>query len=390
MPLRVALFSWESLHSIPVGGLAVHVSELATALCRCGHEIHVFTRRGPDQPRYDCIDGVHYHRCDLVPHTDFLTYIERMCHSFVERLVEAERLYSRPFDVIHGHDWLCAVALRRIKNELRRPVILTMHATEYGRCGNQLCNGQSARIREIEWEGTYVADRVICVSGALRDEVAWLYSLPADRSLVIHNGVDVHRFDDHVSRKTVRERYCVSSKSRIVLFVGRLAWQKGPDLLLESVPAVRQACPTVTFVFVGDGDMRAALDDRANAMQLNGSVRFLGSRAGHELVSLFKAADVVCVPSRNEPFGIVVLEAWSASRPVVVTRNGGPREFVADRKNGTLVHDNPESISDGLRSILGDEQGARRMGRHGRRLVESRFSWGRVAAQTLDVYASVG
>lgn len=390
MSLRVALLSWESLHSIPVGGLAVHVSELATALCRGGHDVHVFTRLGADQPRYDCIDGVHYHRCDFEPHDDFLTYIERMCHSFVERVVAAERFDGRPFDVVHGHDWLCAVALRRVKHELHRPVILTMHATEYGRCGNQLCNGQSARIRKIEWEGTYVADRVICVSGALRDEVSWLYSLPADKSLVIHNGVDARRFNERVDRKSVRARYAVAPGDQVVMYVGRLAWQKGPDLLLDSVPSVRRAHPAANFAFVGDGEMRGQLHDQASATGLNGSVRFLGHRSGRELASLIKSADVVCVPSRNEPFGIVVLEAWSASRPVVVSRNGGPAEFVADQENGLLVNDNPASIGEGLRAILGDIPAARRMGRNGRRLVESRFSWDRVAAQTLDAYASVG
>jgi glycosyltransferase involved in cell wall biosynthesis len=313
-----------------------------------------------------------------------------MCHSFVERLVAAERFYGRPFDVIHGHDWLCAAALRRIKNELRRPVVLTMHATEYGRRGNQLCNGQSARIREIEWEGTYVADRVICVSGALRDEASWLYSLPADKSFVIHNGVDARRFSDRVDRRSVRARYAAAPGDQVVMYVGRLAWQKGPDLLLESVPSVRRAHPAATFVFVGDGDMRARLHDQASATGLNGSVRFLGHRSGRELASLIKSADVVCVPSRNEPFGIVVLEAWSANRPVVVTRNGGPAEFVSDQKNGLLVHDAPASIGEGLCTLLSDEPSAKRMGNNGRRLVESRFSWDRVAAQTLDVYASVG
>ncbi len=388
--LRIALFSWESLHSITVGGLAPHVSELAAALCWRGHDVHLFTRMGAGQSRYDCIEGVHYHRCPFDPHThDFFEYVERMCASFVLTMKDVEATLGRNFDLIHGHDWLVTPALAWVKNELQRQVVMTVHSTEYGRCGNQMWGGPSDRVRHMEWEGAYVANRVICVSKSLREELHWLYQVPKDKITAIYNGVNVHKFDSDINVATVRERHGIGVDDPFVLFAGRLAWQKGPDLLVDAIPRILHKHPHTKFVFAGDGDMRLGLEQRVDALGASASTRFLGHRNGLDLVSLFKSADAVCVPSRNEPFGIVILEAWSARKPVVVTCNGGPAEFVQHARTGLKVSDNTESIGWGVETILGEKADARRMGRNGRHQAETRFSWDTIAAQTESVYNSV-
>lgn len=388
-PLRIALLSWESVYSVHVGGLGNHVSELAASLVRAGHDVHVFTRQGQGQTGYDRIDGVHYHRCPVPGHDDFISYTELMCDEFIRRLELVEQVFARPFDVIHGHDWLATRALVRAKNELDRPVVLTMHSTEYGRCGNELYDGLCARIRSVEWEGMYVANRVICVSRALADEISWLYSVPLDKMTVIYNGVDVHRFDVRVNRRRVRRECRVGLDDPMVLFAGRMARQKGPDLLLEAIPGVLARVPRASFVFAGDGDMRPWLEQSVAKRRLGEFVRFVGYRSGRSLIDLFKTADTVCVPSRNEPFGIVVLEAWGASRPVIATRSGGPGEFVRDHETGLVVAPDPGELGHALSTVLQDPADARRMGDAGRMEAESRFSWDVIARQTLDVYASV-
>jgi glycosyltransferase involved in cell wall biosynthesis len=380
------MLAWESRYSIACGGLAEHVSGLAAALAGIGHEVHVLTRPAAGQERYSCIEGVHYHRCAFEAHDDFPTYIDRMCASFVDRLVEAEAFYGRPFDVVHGHDWLAAHALARIKRDLGRPIVLTMHSTEFGRCGNQLCDGMSRRIRDVEWEGTYVADRVICVSQRLIDEVAAIYQVPRSKMQAVYNGVDVRRFDLELDSEVARQRWSIGFNEPLVLFVGRLAWQKGPDILLEAAPEVLKHERDAKFLFVGDGDMRSGLEGRASSLGLFDSVRFAGHRGGAELVGLFKAADVVCVPSRNEPFGIVVLEAWGAQQPVVATRNGGPAEFVRHHDNGLLVNDDKDSIAWGIGTALADRVRSKDWGRAGRREAEERFTWEQIADETARLY----
>lgn len=389
MAVKIALLSWESRHSISVGGLAAHVSDLAAALQQRGHEVHVFTRLDANQCRYDCFEGVHYHRCPFEPLHDRFGYVERMCDSFVSRLIEAEAFYDRPFDIVHGHDWLSVRALIHAKKALGRPTVLTLHSTEFGRCGNQLCDGDSRRIRDIEWEGTYVADHVVSVSCALLDELCWLYSPPANKTSVIYNGVDVGRFDGDVDMPGVRRNYHINEYDPMILFVGRLAWQKGPDLLTGAMPGLLSYYPDAKFVFVGDGDMRASLESNSWTSGVGGSTRFLGPRTGRELVELFRTSDIVCVPSRNEPFGIVILEAWSAKKPVVVTRRGGPAEFVRHGETGFVVSDNQDSIGWGIGTALANREDADQMGQNGRHLAENRFSWNDIACSTEEIYASV-
>jgi glycosyltransferase involved in cell wall biosynthesis len=225
------------------------------------------------------------------------------------------------------------------------------------------------------------------VSRALAEEVERIYGPPPGKVTVVYNGIDPHRFDAVVDVPGVRRSFGVGPADPIVLFVGRMTWQKGPDLLLRAIPEVLRHRPTARFVFVGDGDMRSALEGQASAAGLFNSVRFLGARHGQDLVQLFKSADVVCVPSRNEPFGIVVLEAWSATQPVVVTSSGGPREFVRDQETGWVVDPNRDSLGWALGAALADEANADRIAANGRHEAETRFSWDAIGAEVENAYS---
>ncbi len=383
--MRIALLSWESLHSIAVGGVAAHVTELAAALARKGHQIHVFTRRAFGQPGHDWTDDVHYHRCTYPPHDDFVDDINNMCRSFVDHVFAVEDLIGR-FDVIHAHDWLTANAMIWIKQGRGHQCLFTIHSTEYARCGNAFPMGRSERIRYQERAGTYWADRVIAVSQATRDEIAWMYEVPRGKTSVVYNGVSPQRFDQPTDPGADKRRYHIGPLDPTILFCGRLAWQKGPDILVEAIPAILQRHPSSRFAFVGEGDMREALESRVRQLGVAHAVRFLGYRHGDELVRLYKLADVVCMPSRNEPFGIVVLEAWSAGKPVIASQNGGPAEYVCHEVNGLKIYPNPESVVWGVSRMFADFARARRMGRNGRKAVQERFTWDTITEQMLAIY----
>ena len=134
--MRIALFSWETLHSIAVGGVGVHVTELAAGLQRRGHDVHVFTRPASGQAHYDNVHGVHYHRCPFTLHPSFVDEINNMCRSFVHHFYGVEDHVGR-FDIVHAHDWLASNAAVWIKEGRGRRAVLTMHSTEYGRNGNR-------------------------------------------------------------------------------------------------------------------------------------------------------------------------------------------------------------------------------------------------------------
>lgn len=383
--MRIAMLSWESLRSIAVGGVAAHVSELADALAANGHEVHVFTRSGHGQPAYERVGLVHEHRCQYHGQGDFVDDINTMCRAMVDQFLATEN-YIGAFDVVHAHDWLAANAMIWIKQQRGRRSILTIHSTEYARCGNTYPEGRSARVREQERAGLYWCDQAIAVSGVTRAEIAGMYDVPIWKTTVIHNGVAASRFEVSIDPAIEKGRYGIGSMDPTVLFCGRMAYQKGPDLMLEAIPAVLHYYDRAKFIFAGDGDMRWSLEERARAMGIEHAVRFLGHRNGNELPRLFQLADMVCIPSRNEPFGIVVLEAWSAGKPVVVTQIGGPAEYVHHERTGLLVYPNADSVAWGLGTMFMDFDRARQMGVNGHREVVQLFSWQQIAEKTLAVY----
>ncbi|HYF47923.1 MAG TPA: glycosyltransferase family 4 protein [Planctomycetota bacterium] len=386
--MRIALFSWETLHSIPVGGVGVHVTELGAALERRKHEVHVFTRRGNNQSTYECVHGVHYHRCNFDLSPNFVDEINNMCRSFVREFFAVEDHVGR-FDIIHAHDWLASNAVVWIKDGRGRKAVLTMHSTEYGRNGNRFFGGQAARVQDHERHGTFCADRVITVSNQLRDEVKWLYQLPDHKTRTIYNGVNARNFDHEVDPGTIKKQYAIGPLDPMVLFVGRMVVQKGPDILVRTIPSVLRFYSNAKFVFVGDGHMKHDVSNIAHQLGVSHAIRMLGGKQGRDVYDLFKACDIVAVPSRNEPFGIVILEGWSASKPVVSTKRGGPAEFVWHGVNGLQVDDTPDSVAWGLGTLLADHNHCRWMGRNGRAAVDAAFSWDMIAEQTEEVYSSV-
>jgi glycosyltransferase involved in cell wall biosynthesis len=383
--MKIAFLAWESLHSIPVGGVAAHVTELAAALERKGHEVHVFTRMRAGQPHYERINGVHYHRCGFQLHPDFVEEICQMCRSLAHHALQTEN-YIGPFDVIHAHDWLTANAMIWIKQARGRKSVLTIHSTEYGRCGNRFLDGRSRQVRDQERAATYWADRVISVSHSLKKEIMWMYEAPDWKISTIYNGVNAHEYEGWIAPGEVRARYGIGAMDPTILYSGRLVYQKGPDLLVEAIPWIVKCLPAAKFIFAGDGEMRQTAESRAWQLGVGHAVRFVGYKNGRELVDLYKACDAVCVPSRNEPFGITVLEAWSAGKPVVVSKNGGPDEFVWHEVNGLKIYPNPNSVAWGIGTLFTNFEWARWMGRNGRMAAEEAFSWDAVANHVAQVY----
>jgi len=234
------------------------------------------------------------------------------------------------FDIIHAHDWLAANAMIWLKQWRGHRTVFTVHSTEYGRCGNNFSGGQSALIRNIKRAATYWADRVTTVSKTLRNEVMWMYEVPDWKVSVSYNGVNQHRFDGWVTPGWIKEKYGIRPMDPTVLFCGRMVYQKGPDLLVEAIPALLRYYPRAKFVFVGDGEMREQVQRRAYEMGISHATRFLGNRSGWDLIDLYRACDLVCVPS----------------------------EFVWHEVNGLKIYPHPESIAWGVSPLDGKERKA--------------------------------
>jgi len=355
-----------------VGGLAPAATHLAEMLAGMGHEIHFFTRGDGETE----INGVRYHYC-MPAGENIVDY----CRSMSRMLYEDFRKCDRPpFDIIHFHDWHCVEALHLLRE---RRTVLTYHSTEYGRNGGNF--GDWWEFREIsgkEWYGGYCAKRVTTVSKNTMIEVMWLYNVPDWKITVINNGIlpDCYRMD--VDPGSVKKTFGIHPLAPAVLFVGRLVYQKGPDLLLSAVPLVLRKRWDVQFLIAGSGTMKAQLEAAAHSLP----VRFLGYISDAEYRRLLNAADVVVIPSRNEPFGLVLAEAWSAGRCVVATDVGGLSENIENFVDGIKVPVRPEAIAWGINYVIDDTARIQAFGRAGRKKVEREFNWERIAGAMVNVY----
>jgi glycosyltransferase involved in cell wall biosynthesis len=218
------------------------------------------------------------------------------------------------FDVIHCHDWMCFPAGIILKQLTGKPLIVTMHATEYDRTG-QLC--PNPVIREIEKKGMMHADLVVTVSVFEKQQLVEKYEIPARKIRVIYSGIDLNAY----KRKKVREK-----KGKIVLFVGRLTIQKGCEFFLEAASEVLRVAPDTKFLIVGTGDMMPQLIDKAIDLGIMDHVYFLGFQ--EDVQQYYSLADVFVMPSVSEPFGLACLEAMACKAPVIISKQSGASEVL--------------------------------------------------------------
>jgi glycosyltransferase involved in cell wall biosynthesis len=383
--MRVAMLSSESLHSISSGGLGVHVTELAAGLQRRGHDMHVITRRKSDQNHYDCIDGVHYHRVDHGLSENFVECMDYMCKAMAHRFHEVTSMIGN-FELVHAHDWLSANAMKYVMDGFHMRGVLTMHSTEYGRDGNVFFDGFARWIRDAEAAGCHNATLVIAVSHFLADELRRMYQVAEGKIHIVPNGVAYHAFDGFINPAEVKARYGIAPMAPTVFCPGRMTLQKGMDMLVEAVPMVLASYPEAKFIVSGSGPEKDAVVRRAYEVGAAHAIVFLDTLPRWQYLDLMRAVDIVAVPSRNEPFGIVVLEAWAAGKPVVATLAGGPREFIWHNVNGFLVNTDSGGLAHGIGSLLADHNHCRALGANGRKAVEDKFNWDTIAGYTEGVY----
>jgi len=205
---------------------------------------------------------------------------------------------------------------------------------------------------------------------------------------VIPNAVDPAKYQLNVDPAEVKKRYGIDPSSPVIHFVGRMEYQKGPDLLVEAIPKVLEAHPQARFIFSGSGGMKGYLEQRARELGISHATRFLGFVPYREFLEILNACDIVCLPSRNEPFGIALLEAWAAGKPVVATDVGGLGENIENFVDGVKVFPWPESIAWGINYLLESADGREFVARGGREKVK-KFSWANSLAKLLKVYERV-
>jgi glycogen(starch) synthase len=290
-------------------------------------------------------------------------------------------------DVVHAHDWLVthpAIALASFRDV---PLVATMHATEAGRHSGWLSQPLNQQIHSVEWWLANRADALITCSAAMRAEVTHLFEV-TDIS-VIHNGISPRGWRPSPRAvRAARSSYSPGGEP-VVVYFGRLEWEKGVHDLLAALPRVRRAFPGTRLVVAGQGRQASALVEQARKLRVRRSVDFVGHLPDRLLVALLAAADVVVLPSRYEPFGIVALEAAAAGAPLVASTAGGLAELVVDGETGlSVTPGDVDGIAAAVRAVLTDPTSAARRARAAKARLTTEFDWHRIAEETAAVYRS--
>jgi glycogen synthase len=387
--VRVLILSWEYPPLIE-GGLARHVRKLSEALVARGVDVHVLTRGHEESPAEEDVAGVLVHRVREPDRprelAEFVTWVEHMNADMLAAGVELGDRFS--FDVVHGHDWLVAVAGDHLARRFRAPLVTTIHATEYGRHQGWVDKHPQSHIDGVERWIANRAERVVTCSAYMREHVADIYGLEEERIAVVPNGIDPAELVPVADLDELRARFA-APEERLVLLVGRLVYEKGFQLALEALPTLVERVGNVRFLVAGSGTHEAELRKQAAELGLDAHGTFLGWIGDDVLHSLYRIADLTVVPSIYEPFGLVALEAMASDCPCLVADTGGLREVVPNEDVGLRFHSrDPASLAAMAERILTDPPLRDRLVAEASEHVLG-FDWSDVARQIGSLYVEV-
>jgi glycogen(starch) synthase len=386
----VLILSWEYPPLIE-GGLARHVRKLSEQLVAAGVEVHVLSRGDESMPAEQEVDGVWVHRVreptrprDL---GEFVTWVEHMNGDMLAAGVELGDRFD--FDLVHGHDWLVAVAGDHLARRFRCPLVVTIHATEFGRHQGWVDKHPQSYIHGVEHWMANRAEAVITCSHYMREHVADVYGLDESRVSVIPNGIDPLDLQPVDDLARLRARYAAPGE-RLIVLVGRLVYEKGFQLALEALPGLLERLGNVRFLVAGSGTHEQELRRQATDLGLDGHGTFLGWIGDDVLHSLYRIADLCVVPSLYEPFGLVALEAMASGCPCIVADTGGLREIVPEDERVGLRFNggDAEHLAVMVERLLTDGPLRERLVAEASEHVLS-FDWADVARQTAAVYAGL-
>jgi glycosyltransferase involved in cell wall biosynthesis len=349
--MNILMYGWEfpPFHS---GGLGVACKGIIEGLLQNGTSVKLVLPRIPSENRHNmpnyCIDLHNFGASSssvkttdkktiyFSPYISEKEYQERLqilkregkdkSVQFGKNLVEEAYIYGEqaaivaekiPHDIIHAHDWMTFPAGMMAKKYSNKPLVIHIHSTEFDRsAGNP-----NPAVYDIEQKGMQTADSVVAVSEYTKQKIIEHYGISEDKITVIHNAID----------QKLTEKYHpspIKKTDKIVLFLGRITIQKGPDYFISMAEKVLKKVKNVKFLMAGDGDMQNEMIRKAIHLGIEKSILFTGFLRGDDVDKAFQNADLYVMPSVSEPFGLTALEAIRNGAPVLMSNQSGVSEVV--------------------------------------------------------------
>ena len=364
-----------------IGGVERHVLEISNALIKRGHSITILTTRSPAHGRYHEIDGIKVIR---VPYG-----IPLYSSSIPFRTFGYLNLHD--YDLIHAHTPNPTIAdLSCIKNQGKIPFILTYHndITKDGNLGKIISYAYNSTLGSFLLKNS---DVIITTTKSYAEKsnnlINYKYKIK-----VIPNGVTLNKFNDDMDRKKIKVAYNLPIQSKVILFTGQIEEYKGIKYLLQAFRKILDYEKTSYLIIVGSGALCKYLKEITSELEISDNVIFSGYVRDRDLPHYYSACDIFVLPSisKKEGFGIVQLEAMASGKPVICTNLPGVNEV--DENEVASIHVPPkdaEALANAILILLKNEKQAKEMGANGRKLVEEKYSWDKVAEKTEIVYNEV-
>ena len=279
------------------------------------------------------------------------------------------------FDVIHAHDWMTYPAGLSVAAATGKPLVVQVHSTEFDRSGESV----NQEVYDIERAGMHGADKVVCVSHFTKNIVLSRYGVAVEKTDVVYNAVELPNGNNNWTAP-------IRQNEKIVLFLGRVTMQKGPEYFLQAARKVVDLYPNVRFVMAGSGDMITQCIRLAADLRLGAHVTFTGFLRGNDIAKVFQMADLYVMPSVSEPFGIAPLEALSHNVPVIISKQSGVSEVISHALKVDFW--DVDEMANKILAVLKHPPLQKTLRQHGQ--IELRkLSWKDSAAHLLEIYQGV-
>ena len=233
--------------------------------------------------------------------------------------IAADIARNEDFDVIHCHDWMTFMAGIKAKEATKKPLVVHVHSTEFDRTGG---HGVNQQVYDVEKYGMQYAAYVIAVSNFTKGMISEHYGIQSEKIFVVHNAVDNESRQEEYSAPELKK------SKKIVLFLGRITLQKGPDYFIQAAKKALEFMPDLMFVIAGNGDMQRFVIEKAAELGIADKIIFTGFVSGQDVDRIYKMADVYIMPSVSEPFGITALEAMKNGIPTIISKQSGVSEVI--------------------------------------------------------------
>ena len=384
--MKILMLTWEYPPRV-VGGISKVVYDLSHKMVKEGNEVTVVTYKDGDNVKYYENDkGVEVYRVDnyMIRANNFIDWIMQLNFNMITKVNEIINKNGK-FDVIHAHDWLVAYSAKSIKDSYNIPLISTIHATESGR--NSGIHDETQRyINDSEWMLTYESSEVIVNSNYMKNEVQRLFGLPYDKINVIPNGVNLQLFSNVNIDYDFRRQYAMDNE-KIILYVGRLVYEKGIQNLIAAMPKILDRYHDSKLIICGRGGMIDELREQVKYLGIDNKVYFAGYCDSKKMQKMYKCADVAVFPSTYEPFGIVAIESMLSGTPTIVSDVGGLNEIVEHGVTGMKSYaGNANSIADSVLALLFDPKLCANISQNAIKKVKENYNWAKITDNTYYVY----